>query len=103
MADWQLTWNGNVWTDDDFTGQHAALLCLIYKVDSWQVLAQNPLDDPIALQAYLAAFIAVAEGRDCLQVQVEITQTPMGKLIDAVGRRPLPAPVGDRVDLPAPQ
>lgn len=83
---WKLTWGDHTFTEQDLTGQHAALLALIHKDESWTPLGVSPLDGPVALMAYLAAFIAIAEGRDCLEVQIELAEQPLTDLMGAVGQ-----------------
>ncbi len=90
---WKLTWGAHEWTETDLLGQHAALLALTYKDESWTPLQVAPTDGPIALMAYLAAFIAVAEQRDCLEVQIELAALPLADLMGCVGAdEPPPAP-----------
>lgn len=90
MADWQITWNGNTWTDDDLTGAHIALIMGLQGVDSWEFC--NPLAGPLKLLGVLAAFVSLAEQRVVGEVMQELTQARAIELLDAIS---IPEPDAD--------
>lgn len=87
MADWQITWNGNSWTDDDLTGAHLAVIMALQGVDSWEFC--NPLAGPVKLLGVMAALVSVAEQRAVTDVMQELVQV---KAIDLLTALSIPVP-----------
>lgn len=79
---WQLSWGDHIWTEADVTGAHAALIALIGRADSFEML--DPLSGPMALMANIAAFVALAESRDVVAVMAELAAASLEQLLAAV-------------------
>jgi hypothetical protein len=77
---WSIKWDGREWSENDATGQHFAFVVLTVGEDSWDVM---PTAGPMRLMSWIAAFVAVADGRvdELDQVYSEIASRPVGEII----------------------
>lgn len=79
---WTITWGEHVWSEDDLTGAHAAMVTILSGKDAWGQL--DPFAGPMTLMQILAACISLAEQRDAIEVVGELGLVPLKKLLAAV-------------------
>lgn len=81
MSSWKLKWGRKTWTEADLTGAHLTMIALGLGGDTWDF---SPMTGPIRLQAVLAAFIAVDQGRELLDVVGELNKAKADVLVGAL-------------------
>lgn len=79
---WQIVWGDRVWSENDLTGTHAALIVMLSGKDAWSLF--DPFAGPVTLMQILAAFISLDEKRDPLAVVGELTVLPLTRMLAAV-------------------
>jgi hypothetical protein len=80
---WSINWDGREWAETDATGQHFAFVVLTVGEDSWDVM---PTAGPMRLMAWIAAFVAISDGRvdELEQVYAEIAGRPVAEILAAL-------------------
>jgi hypothetical protein len=78
--EWKIKWNDREWSEADATGQHFAVVVLTSGEDSWDI---TPTTGPIRLMSWIAAFVAIEDGRldELDEVYSEIASRPAAEII----------------------
>ena len=77
---WCLTWREHVFTQEDLTGAHVAVLCTLVR-DSWDL---SPQAGPLQLMAFLAAWLMIEDRRPIDDVLAELHAVSINVLREAL-------------------
>lgn len=71
-----------MWSENDVTGAHVALMTLLAGTDSFSIL--DPMSGPMALMANIAAYVSVSETRPVTDVMGELSAAPLKRILEAI-------------------